>query len=448
METQNKAGQIQVFAKNIKGKANCQILEESKKIKNTAIGKLLQTGKKEGVKNDINQKRKSSVELKVLKVEGPFDKDHKKVDVIEKNKWYTYKVTKFNRDPTKNELQNLHWGIKYDDGSMRELANVSCKGFKEITHKVLENNNTSKLRMYAFFKVPDENASVEVFKNHVELIITDEIIGYTIMRIFDVADDFKTTMLKDKFPACIASVYKVTIKYYEENKVYDYGSFGLTRDGWQKIDELKNKYFMINRAFEPKDSQKNIYKAVHSFVPFQYKGLMKIDAFELKTLDGKSNIPAEPIYTNYKLDKKTFITHKREKIDEATNVNIHIGGHYTRGRTMNTPIEIQYSSPTTGAPIGTSYEISEIGVHWLGGSLGCFAFVESADIKLDINSAIDAHNKNLYRKNTSNREWQNIVNKIHELEKDKKTNIIVKLIKRNNYKKVISDFDPKNILWE
>ena len=41
METGNKVGQIQVFAKNIKGKANEEILEESKKTKNAAVGKFL-----------------------------------------------------------------------------------------------------------------------------------------------------------------------------------------------------------------------------------------------------------------------------------------------------------------------------------------------------------------------------------------------------------------------
>ncbi len=445
---EKKKGQITVVAKNIKGKANGQILEESKQTRNTTGGMFYQDGKKGGVSHNKNKNRKPPLELRVLKVEGAFDEENKKVETVEKNKWYTYKVTQFNREPKKGELQNLRWGVKYDDGTMKDLMDVSCKGYKEISHKVLENNNYSKLRMYAFFKAPNENASVETFTNHIELTITDETIGYSIMRLFDVADDFKTTMIKDKFPTSIVNVYKVTIKYYEGNTIYDYESFGVTRDGWQKIDEKNGKYFMINRAFEPKNSNENVYKAVHSFVPSQYGGLMKIDAFELHSFQDKSNLPAEPIYTNYKLDNKTPITHKRTKIDEVTNVNIHIGGHYTRGRTMKVPVEVQNSSPTTGIPTGTSYTIDEVGVHWVGGSLGCFAFVEPEDIKPDIKTAMEAHNKKTYDDHTSNRPWQDIVNKIHKLEKEKKTNVIVKIIKRSNYKKVIPEFDPKSILWE
>ncbi|MCS3870643.1 hypothetical protein J3D55_003559 [Chryseobacterium ginsenosidimutans] len=52
--------------------------------------------------------------------------------------------------------------MKYDDGTLKNLKDVSCKGYKEITHKVLGSNDSSKLRMYAFFKAPNENASVKV----------------------------------------------------------------------------------------------------------------------------------------------------------------------------------------------------------------------------------------------------------------------------------------------
>ncbi|MCS3870644.1 hypothetical protein J3D55_003560 [Chryseobacterium ginsenosidimutans] len=94
---QNK-GQITIIAKNIKGKANGQILEESKKTRNTVTGKFYQDGKKGGVSHNKKRDRKPPLELRVLKVEGPFDEKDKKVDVVEKDKWYTYKVTQFNRE--------------------------------------------------------------------------------------------------------------------------------------------------------------------------------------------------------------------------------------------------------------------------------------------------------------------------------------------------------------
>ncbi|MDQ0594789.1 hypothetical protein QFZ37_003158 [Chryseobacterium ginsenosidimutans] len=161
-EEDHKKGRITIIAKNIKGKANGQILEESKKTRNTVDGKFYQDGKKGGISNGKNRDRKPPLELRVLKVEGPFDEKNKKVDVIEKDKWYTYKVTQFNREPKKGELQNLRWAVKYDDGTLKNFKDVSCKGYKEITHKVLGSNDSSKLKMYAFFKAPNENASVKV----------------------------------------------------------------------------------------------------------------------------------------------------------------------------------------------------------------------------------------------------------------------------------------------
>ncbi|MFP3534329.1 hypothetical protein SB763_33800, partial [Burkholderia sp. SIMBA_042] len=86
-----------------------------------------------GINNSKNQNRKPPVELRILKIDGPFDENDRKVDVIEKNKWYTYKVAKFNREPKKGELQNLKWAVKYDDGKVNELNEISCKGYKEIT---------------------------------------------------------------------------------------------------------------------------------------------------------------------------------------------------------------------------------------------------------------------------------------------------------------------------
>ncbi|KQT21512.1 hypothetical protein ASG22_15260 [Chryseobacterium sp. Leaf405] len=159
MEPTNKSGQIRVFTKNIIGKAKEEILEESKQTKNNAGLRHIQNGKTNGVNHGANHVRKISLELRVLKVEGPFDEKNKKVQIIEKDKWYTYKATKFNREPTKNELQNLRWGIKYDDDKIKELKEVSCKGYRDITHKVLDNNSASKLTIYSFFKAPNQDVN-------------------------------------------------------------------------------------------------------------------------------------------------------------------------------------------------------------------------------------------------------------------------------------------------
>lgn len=57
MTTENKKGQILIFAKNIQGSAKGQILEESKRTQNTAGLKHLQNGSSGGINNGNNKKR-------------------------------------------------------------------------------------------------------------------------------------------------------------------------------------------------------------------------------------------------------------------------------------------------------------------------------------------------------------------------------------------------------
>lgn len=161
MGEQEKKGQITIIAKNIKGKANGQILEESKKTRNTVNGKFYQGGKKGGVSNNKNRNRKLPLELRVLKVEGPFDSQtNKKVNAIEKEKRYNFKVTQYNRTATKEEIKNLKWGFQYDDGNIAFAPQIMGK--ESISDLVPNKDQVSKLRVYAFFKAPNKNASVEV----------------------------------------------------------------------------------------------------------------------------------------------------------------------------------------------------------------------------------------------------------------------------------------------
>lgn len=160
MENQQKKGRIQVFAKNIRGNANGGILEESKVTKNTAGGRQVQNGQSGGVNHDVNKPRTEP--LLVKKIEGPFDPDTgKKVDIISKEKKYNYKVTQYNRTPTKEELKNLKWGIRYDDGSMAHAGQVT--GAETISYYIAKQYNPQKLRVYAYFRKPVENIKVETY---------------------------------------------------------------------------------------------------------------------------------------------------------------------------------------------------------------------------------------------------------------------------------------------
>ena len=116
---EQKKGQINIFAKNIRGNASGGILEESRYTRNIAGGMHVQNGGS-GVSNNTNQPRKPALELRVLKIDGPFEHDtKKKADKVEKGKWYSYKVTQFNRTPKKEELQHLKWATEYNaDGKI------------------------------------------------------------------------------------------------------------------------------------------------------------------------------------------------------------------------------------------------------------------------------------------------------------------------------------------
>ncbi|GEM_PF-4611361 len=171
MENQSKKGRIQVFAKNIRGNAKGSILEESRFTRNIAGGKQVQNGFGGGVNHNTNKDRKV-LDLRVLKVDGPFDpQTNKKVTILEKNKRYNYHIVQYNRTPTNEELKNLKWGIKFDDGAIGIAPHVN--GLQKISHFVSTNQNISKLKVYAFFKTPNENASVEA-----KLKILDPIIIY------------------------------------------------------------------------------------------------------------------------------------------------------------------------------------------------------------------------------------------------------------------------------
>ncbi len=165
-EQQNK-GQIKIFAKNIRGNASGGILEEARYIKNIAGGRHIQNGGN-GVNNDVNQPRKE--DLRVIKVEGPFDPTtNRKVDIIEKGKKYNFKVTQYNRPPSKDELKNLKWGFKYDDGSIAIAPQVN--GLENISYYVSESSNVNKLMVYAYFIKPINSVSVEAYLIKEEIIV-------------------------------------------------------------------------------------------------------------------------------------------------------------------------------------------------------------------------------------------------------------------------------------
>ncbi|WP_291887250.1 hypothetical protein [Chryseobacterium sp.] len=364
---------------------------------NTFYGK--QGGKKFG-----DYESKKSDTLLVTKMDGPFDPEtNKKVDVIEKGKWYNYQAVEFSRVPTKSELKQLNWGIKYDDGEVVEIASV--KGLKGISYRVPKERNITKLRVYTFFKKPSDKVSIEkeVLLSHIKIVITSEITGYTIQGLK--GEDY---IFSD--PAVIVPTYKVNVNNYDaDNKKGKLEfTFNVTRDAWYNLGKNENKkYELLNRAFVPKDWAQNLYGVywIPSY-PNQFKVARSgLDAF-IFTRYGNRKIPAQPLKTQKLLNGKS-IEHPRTEENFATDVMIHIGG---------------------------TYEVK--GYDHLGGSYGCFGFIPEDDIYPTPELAKKASENDVFDDKTSNDDWKNVADKIIKLsfQKNKELRILLEYRdEKNNY---------------
>lgn len=273
MAEQKKVGQIKIFAKNIRGNANGGVLEESKFTRNFAGGRHVQNGTSGGVNNDVNNSRTEP--LRVKKIEGPFDPETGRiVDIIDKEKKYNYKVTQFNRTPTETELKNLKWGIRYDDGSMAPASQVT--GLKTISFYVSQNQNVTKVRVYAYFQKAIESVKVETYTVREEIII---IIGTE-----QYSDNSANKLM---FPAQAVRLVR------EELNNYPFLKIALFIDGYSEkqltaatnsllnynkkstvirvnsIDEVTNLISSGNRdssSVDPKRKVKKIYAYAHGYV--------------------------------------------------------------------------------------------------------------------------------------------------------------------------------------
>lgn len=111
---------------------------------NTAAGKILQTGKEGGVTFGDYEPP-----LEVIKIDGPFDDKGKKISVIKKEVFYTYKVVQFSREPREDELKNLRWGTRI--GKQKILWDYPvCRGKKSVRFAVPQEIKASSFTVYAY----------------------------------------------------------------------------------------------------------------------------------------------------------------------------------------------------------------------------------------------------------------------------------------------------------
>ncbi|MCF8715333.1 hypothetical protein JM658_10885 [Joostella atrarenae] len=343
------------------------------------------------------------------------------VTEVEIGKTYTFKAVQFSRKPKdKKELEKVKWAYQLDDEGIKDFPKqgrvVGSTVVKEVTisDEVWDNN---KVKVYAYLqKATDDVSAVCVVKltEVIRLIITNEKTGYSIQGLKGldytfsdpvvVVPTYKTEIVKAKVD------FKNNIKHSE---VID--SFSVTRDAWYNLGKTKDeKYKLLNRAFVPADYSSNLYSVF--WIP-SYPNPMhissKLDAF-IFTRFGERKIPAQPLSTQFNIDG-TPIDGARADENFATDIMIHVGGVYEVG-----------------------------GYDHVGGSYGCFAYTPKDDIYGTPELAELASKNDDYDDKVSNKDWEDVANKIKTLSFLAKIKLQIELKERDENKnyfppKVLSD---------
>jgi hypothetical protein len=131
------------------------------------------TGKENGVNFAKPKKYKPKTDLKITKVEGPFDDKDNLVKVVKKGVYYTYKATP-SRILQKGEEKLLRWAVKNDDGKINELTGVSSYNVvskDKIIIGIVINTDCEKAKIYAYFKKASEKVSVTTDVEMIEIIL-------------------------------------------------------------------------------------------------------------------------------------------------------------------------------------------------------------------------------------------------------------------------------------
>ncbi|MCT6870162.1 hypothetical protein [Apibacter sp.] len=378
--------------------------------------KVLMNGKQSGVLYLNNYK--PPLPLRVVKLDGPYDGQDKKVDIIKDNIQYIYKVIQFNRIPKKSELKDLKWATQFDDGELYTDHPIS-KGNKKVSFKISGNSKKTRFTVYAYFKKPSEKVSVTnlIEGKYPKLYISTQKTGYTIQKLY--GHPAATSALYTYEPAVVVSTYRAYLRFFENGETKDIIEFNVTRDAWYYLGEKNGKAHLLNRTFEPLDGNKNLYYTEE--VKFPSKAPNDCKGYFL--MQNKSRtIKAEPFETQIDINGIS-IGDKRKQPNKAHNVMLHIGG--------------VYRLDTKGAKM-----------QWLGGSLGCFAFIPANDIYQTKALAKKASKDDDYDDDTSNAHWLKITNKISELKnEDPSKRFYIIINKRSTWTKT-KEIDSEEILHE
>ena len=161
-------GKITILANNFFENASGSIRDDAAEILTQSAKKVVQNGDK-GVNYDKSKDRKPPTDIRITKVEGPFDAQGKLADKIILGTSYTFKATP-SRKPTDAEVKLLKWSVKLDDGQKEIILGTASfnkvSGNKIIISLRLK-HDFKKAKVYAFYQKADDGVSVEIKINDV-----------------------------------------------------------------------------------------------------------------------------------------------------------------------------------------------------------------------------------------------------------------------------------------
>lgn len=177
-------GVINIFATNFKENASGSIIEDGGQIANLSATKFVQNSD-DSINYDKNKDRTPPTDIRITKVEGPFDDKGKLVDKIALGASYVYKATT-SRKPKKEEIALLKWSVKFDDAKkiiILGTASINKLEGDKIIIPLKINHEFEKAKIYAFYQKADDGVSVDLsLKNELNqggaflFIIADELL--------------------------------------------------------------------------------------------------------------------------------------------------------------------------------------------------------------------------------------------------------------------------------
>lgn len=103
---------------------------------------------------------------RLLNIKGPYNDKHQIADFISRNHEYYY-LASFDKNLTKNDISNLKWAISYDGKKAKDSFYLFSGGIanrsREVKIRLKTSSAQDKFKLYAYYKTPNDNNSLEVF---------------------------------------------------------------------------------------------------------------------------------------------------------------------------------------------------------------------------------------------------------------------------------------------